>query len=365
MLQGPDGDLIRTAWAAYDLGPIRAAAHHAGTAARTWRITTDSGQYLLRTRGARTSSGELVACDHALRRHLLAAGIPTAAPLPARDGNTCVRVGGKVLEVYPVVPGATLAEAGPPEIAAAARMLARFHAAAAGFAPVRGLPPVAQYRTLGLGETSTRMEDPRLLARVYASLARAPGSAAFPGALAAARRWLERLRREFGDPVYGRLPHTVTHGDFTLANLLFLDGRVSGVFDFDWVRWAPRVRDVADGLFFIAGRRRTPLVPGDIWSLTEAAELSVGRAECWLRSYEAAAPLEPAELRSVPLALAARWLSVRVEGMAKVPEPDRLRFALGNLCEPLDWLDAHWEEVARAVRQQPPAAAAATKEAEP
>jgi Ser/Thr protein kinase RdoA (MazF antagonist) len=191
------------------------------------------------------------------------------------------------------------------------------------------------------------MEDPSLLACVYRQLAAAPGHSAFAPALDTAWRWLERLEHDFGAPVYSRLPHTVTHGDFTLANILFLGGRVSGVFDFDWARWAPRVRDLADGLFFISGQRRTPLVASDIWSLTEAVELSVPRVECWLDSYEAVSPLADRELACLPLALAARWLSVRVEGMAKVPEADRLRFALANLREPLDWLEAHWPEVRR------------------
>jgi len=353
MLSSPDLDLIRNALQAYDLGTVRGAVHHAGTAARTWRVSTDSGTYLLRTRGSRTSADELIACDHALRRHLLAAGIPSAAPVATRDGRSYVRLGGKALEVYPIVPGATIAAAGPAEIAAAARLLAAFHAATVDFLPARALLPVAQYRTLGIEETSSRMEDPALLARVYRRLAAAPDHQAFAPALDTARRWLERLRANLDDRRYASLPHTVTHGDFTLANLLFADGRVSGVFDFDWSRWAPRIRDLADGLFFISGERRTPLVAADIWSLTEAVELSLPRAGLWLRSYGAATRLDDDELDCLPLALAARWLSVRVEGMAKVPEAQRLRFALASLREPLDWLDLHWAGIRSAVRPAP------------
>lgn len=350
MITCADHELIASALPAYDLGPLQGCRHHAGTAARTWRLTTASGDYLLRTRGSRTAAAELVAYDHALRRHLLAAGIPTAAPLPTRDGRSHVRVDDKVLELYVIVPGAALPAAGLAEIAAAARALAAFHAAAASFPLAASLPPVAQYRTLGLEQTSLRMEDPVLLSRLYAGLVATPGAASYASSLALAEAWLDRLCRCFDDAVYARLPHTVTHGDFTLANLLFLDGRVSGVFDFDWARWAPRLRDLADGMFFIAGQRRTPLVAADIWSLTEAAELSVPRCAHWLRHYAEHAPLTLDELACLPLALAARWLSVRVEGMAKVPQPDRLRFALGNLAEPLEWLDRHWPEVLAALR---------------
>jgi Ser/Thr protein kinase RdoA (MazF antagonist) len=345
MTTGSDRDLIEAALQFYDLGPLQAFRHHAGTAAKTWRLETASGEYLLRTRGSRTSSADLIAYDHALRRHLLAAGIPTAAPLAARDGGTYTRIGDKALEVYTIVSGATLPAAGPAEIAAAARALAAFHAAAASFPLALTLPPVAQYRTLGLEQTSGRMEDPALLEQIYGGIAAIPGTAAHAAALALAHAWLERLRRRFDDTAYARLPHTVTHGDFTLANLLFLDGQVSGIFDFDWARWAPRIRDVADGLFFISGQRRTPLAAADIWSLTEAVDLSVARGALWLRSYAADAALSDDELACLPLALAARWLSVRVEGMVKVPQAERPRFALDNLAGPLEWLDRYWPAV--------------------
>lgn len=345
MLTGSAGDVIRAALQAYDVGRLRDAVHHAGTAAKTWRVVTTAGSYLLRTRGSRTATDELIAYDHALRRHLLAAGIPTAAPLPTRAGRTFTRVGDQALELYAIVPGAPLLHAGLPEIAAAARALAAFHAATRDFALAQTVLPVAQYRTLGLEAVSERMESPALLTRVYDQIASRSGCQDFAAALAQARRWLERLRREFGDDLYGSLPHTVSHGDFTLANILFVGDRVTGIFDFDWARWAPRIRDVADGLFFISGQRRTALVAADIWSLTEAVELSSERALYWLHSYQEMAPLTSREVDCLPLALAARWLSVRVEGMAKVPESERVRFALGNLAGPLSWLETDWAKV--------------------
>ncbi len=335
-------ELIEAALRAYDLGALHAFTHHSGTAAKTWRVVTAAGSYLLRTRGSRTAAPELVAFDHALRRHLLAAGIPTAAPIATRDGATCTRVGDLALELYGIVPGQPLTHAGLPEIRAAARALAAFHRAGRDFAPAQTLPPVAQYRTLGLDTASTRMESPALLSQIYNCLADSPGAEAFADGLATAQRWLKRLNREFDDTAYAALPQTLTHGDFTLANLLFLDGRVSGIFDFDWARWAARVRDLADGLFFIAGERRTPLRPADIRSLTEPVELHRPRLLAWLQSYQDDAPLEDRELDAIPMALAARWLSIRVEGMAKVPAAERLDFALGPLVEPLAWLEEHW-----------------------
>jgi Ser/Thr protein kinase RdoA (MazF antagonist) len=310
-------------------------------------VKTDRGAWLLRTRGSRTSTDELIAFDHGLRQHLVQRAIPTAEPVPNRAGARFVRVDGMAMEVYELLPGRTIGQADLTQIRSAAELLARFHRAAHDY--LADMPPVAQYRTLGLDQASPRMESPALLARVYGRLAE-DARIRFPVARTVATVWLGRLREEFPDTVYDALPQTMTHGDFTLANLLFApDGAVCGVFDFDWSRRAPRVRDVADGMFFVAGQRRTPLVAGNIWSLTEAVDLTVPRCVHWLRSYHAGNPLTAAELAAIPLALAARWLSVRVEGMAKVPPEDRLRFAFGSLSQPLVWLAERWGDVARTV----------------
>jgi len=88
------------------------------------------------------------------------------------------------------------------------------------------------------------------------------------------------------------------------------------------------------------------LEAGDIWSLTESVDLDVERCAAWLNAYQAISPLTPEEITCIPLALAARWLSIRVEGTAKVPPKDRLRFAFANIAEPLLWLEKNWDAVA-------------------
>jgi Ser/Thr protein kinase RdoA (MazF antagonist) len=256
--------------------------------------------------------------------------------------------------VYPFIAGMCLEHADAAALAEVAQALARFHQVAAAYPAAQTLPPVSQYSTVGVARQSDRMEDPELLAEVYLCLEREAGAGEFGAALAVARRWLARLGTEFDRSVYTALPHTVTHGDFTLANLLLDDaGRAKGIFDLDWARWAPRIRDVADGMLFIAGSRRTPLRAGDIWSLAEAPDLSVERCAAWLRAYQRVAPLSGAETKAIPLAAAARWLSVRAEGTAKVAATARLQFCFGNLVGPLAWLEQQWATVAAQVGGPP------------
>ncbi len=43
--------------------------------------------------------------DHGLRKHLLAAGVPTAEPMTAASGQTSVLADGRASELYPFVDG--------------------------------------------------------------------------------------------------------------------------------------------------------------------------------------------------------------------------------------------------------------------
>jgi len=346
MEEGLPEDLLSSVLGHYDLGAPRRVERHGGTAAGNWRIETGKGVWLLRTRGPRTSTEDAVAFDHALRRHLVSRGVPTAAPVARSDGKTFTLWTDRVFEVYPFICGSSCAEASVAQLQSAARGLAGFHRAASTFPQARTAPLVAQYGTLGIPDQSERPEDPILLGRAYAERLADAATGRFAEAAEYCRAWISRLQEQFGPETYNGLPHVLTHGDYTLANLLF-DGRdvLTGIFDFDWVRWAPRVRDLADGMYFVAAVRRTPLQPADIWSLTDASEFRADRCVQWLRAYGEEEALLAQEIRALPLAFAARWLSVRIEGTAKVPADARARFCFRDVAAPLEWIERHWGEV--------------------
>ncbi|HRU05654.1 MAG TPA: phosphotransferase [Candidatus Brocadiia bacterium] len=346
MSETPDQEMAAEAAARLGLGAVEAVEPWGGTAGRAWRARAGGRLWLVRKRGARTSSDEAVAFDHGLRRWLASRGVPTVAPVQGPDGASFVRIRDAALEAYPFVEGLAFAQAPAGAMANAARQLARLHLAGAEYEAARSAPPVAQYGAIGFPESSSRMEDPALLAAVYGKLLSDPASRAFVEEREAVWAWLMRLNADFGPEVYEGLPATLTHGDYTPANLVFdAEGAVAGVFDFDWARWAPKARDVADGMYFFSAQRRTPLQAGDIWSLTEAAAFDVERCAQWVMAYREAGPLSAKEINALPLAFAARWLSIRAEGMAKVPASERLRFCFREADLPLKWLDANWRRV--------------------
>ena len=95
----------------------------------------------------------------------------------------------------------------------------------------------------------------------------------------------------------------------------------------------------------MAAQRRAALGGGDIWSLAEGAAFEVERWAGGVLADREGGALAAKEINALPLAFAARWLSIRVEGMAKVPASERVRFCVRDADLPLKWMDANWRHV--------------------
>lgn len=337
--------------AAYEVGKLLELTPAGGTAGRTWKVTTTQGEYFLRRRGARTSGEARLAFDHGLRAHLVARGIPTVAALKTAAGQVWLRRPEGVYELYPFVVGRPFDPQQRGELLSAAQALARFHQAAAQYRPAGPPEPIAQYTNLGFSSaTSTRMDDPQLQRE---NLLAVRSLATNPEEEALVDRFLARVdeqERHYAGAAYAPLGGWVIHGDYTPANLLFSEaGQVAGIFDLDWAVPGARCRDVADGLYFFATLPRR-IDAADIWSLTDAAQFDPERCAAFLRAYQEIAPLAPAELDAIPRAFAGRWISIRLEGMAKVPPDQRFRFFSRQAEEPLRWLDEHWQPLRQQLR---------------
>ncbi|MCC7261505.1 MAG: phosphotransferase [Candidatus Latescibacteria bacterium] len=342
------GSETRQVLAAYAVGDLLELVLAGGTAGRTWKVATSQGGFFLRRRGARTSGEARLAFDHGLRAHLVARGLPTVCALKTTAGERWLRRPEGVYELYPFIAGQPFDPQARGELASAAQTLARFHLAAAAYQPAGPPEPIAQYTSLGFSAaTSGRMDDPQLQRE---NLLAVQGLATTPEEGTLVDRFLARVEEQehhYAGAAYAPLEGWVIHGDYTPANLLFgAEGQVVGVFDLDWAVPGARCRDVADGLYFFATLPRH-LDPSDIWSLTDAAQFDPNRCAAFLRAYQEIAPLTPPELDAIPRAFAGRWISMRLEGMAKVAADQRFRFFSRQAEAPLRWLDEHWEALRR------------------
>ena len=336
------------ALAAYDLGPVNALTPAGGTAGKTWKVSCGQGLFFLRLRGLRTSSPTRLQFDHGLRDHLLARGVPTAAPLPTRAGSRWLQCEAGVYELYPFVHGRAFDPQQPAEIQAAASALAGYHQAAAQYRPPVAGEAIAQYGTLGFSSgVSSRLDDPALLLANLQAVAELAPTGAERRLVERCLARVEAMQTTYAGPAYERLSGWVIHGDYTPANLLYSqDGQVVGIFDLDWAMPGARSRDVADGLYFFAAEPRR-LDSASIWSLTEAVDFDPERCVAFLQAYTRRAPLTREEVEALPMAFAGRWFSIRLEGMAKVPREDRFRFFARQIEKPLAWLEAHWPPLCR------------------
>ncbi|NLG29085.1 MAG: phosphotransferase [Chloroflexi bacterium] len=341
--------LADEALACYSVGAVTELWAAGGTAGRTWRVTTGDGVWLLRLRGARTSAPARLAFDHGLRAHLVAHDVPTVEAVRTRSGARWCELDGRVFELYPYVEGRPYDATVPGAIEAAGEALARFHLAAVDYAGAQSWSePIGQYTALGYSnEQSDRLDDPRLLVlqlRALATLADQAGEGALLGRCTARA---ERLLGSYAGESHQRLARWVIHGDYTPANVTCSAlGGVAGIFDLDWAMPGTRCRDLADGAHFF-GNWRGPADGGDIWALTAARAWDEAAARRFVRAYASVAPLGADELRTIPPAFSARWLSIRLEGMAKVAPDQRWRFFARDVELPLAWLDmrggAFWE----------------------
>ena len=216
--------------ASYDIGEVHGIEVAGGTAGKCWRVASTTGRYFLRCRGARTSSRQAVEFDHGFRRHLRARGVPTAAPIATRSGETWVLADGRAFELYHLVDGRSFSGSRE-ELVETARALAHFHQAAAEYPARGGFNPIPAQFAVAAPEIggSERMDDPELMAAAFERLA------CDDPALGYAVEQARRLAREYGGSVYDALPRWLIHGDYHPGNLLYSDsGELAGIFDFDW-----------------------------------------------------------------------------------------------------------------------------------
>ena len=333
----PDTECLRAVLTAYGVRP-RQVSEAGGTAGRTWRVATEDAEYFVRRRGVRTSAPARIAFDHALRKHLAGRGSYVTPPLPARDGASYVRSEGGIYELYPWVDGLPFQPArAAASRADAARVLAWFHREA-GSLDATCEPLLPQFGHYPAPIEPRRFFDhPQALLEAARFVATAYDTPADRDTL---RRAVDRVQW-LGD-TYGALidalPHAVIHGDYNHCNMLYdEDGRILGLFDFDWSRPDVRIRDVGDGMLFFGARRDDMPDGGDIWSLTACPVLDTAAMLEFVAAYHSASPLTPEEQRAVPLAMLGRWVAMRLEGVMKVPEHRRAEFFLWSLDIPFEW----------------------------
>jgi homoserine kinase type II len=190
----------------YAVGPVRALEPiAAGIENTNYFLTTEKGRYVL-TLYERLPAQELPFYLN-LMAHLARAGVPAPAPEPDRTGALFSFLNGKPAGLVARLAGAPVERPDTAHCGAVGRALAELHVAA------------KQYQ----GRLTNRRGPAwwRQAARAVRGLLSAEQNALLSG----------ELRRQAGF-AKARLPRGAIHGDLFCDNVLFVDGRVSGIIDF-------------------------------------------------------------------------------------------------------------------------------------
>ena len=158
------------------------------------------------------------------------------------------------------------------ELADAARVLALYHNTVFGWKTKNtwGKPIFLEYlpRMVETWKTYTR---------------KASGQSAFEGYFLEQFEYLLGILKGFmnfpGQQRYTMMPHVVIHGDYHPGNLKFQDGKVVGVFDFDWAKIDARCFDVCLAVNYFCTS----------WEGSKDGQLLLDRVDVFLNAYQQAA----------------------------------------------------------------------------
>jgi homoserine kinase type II len=225
-----------------------------------------------------------------LQEHLADRGVPAARPVRDRAGGCLGTLNGKPAALVAFLPGRDVAQPSPAHCARAGELLAAIHAAGASYGGRMENPRGPRWWTAAMPEVLPFLDE------AEAALLR------------------EEVRFQAAQRA-GDLPSGPIHADLFRDNVLFEDGRVSGVIDFYFACTGAFVYDVA--------------IAVNDWCLTESGALDATRLQALLSAYEERRAFTAGERAAWPAMLRAGALRFWVSRLYDfhLPRPGELTHA--------------------------------------
>jgi Ser/Thr protein kinase RdoA (MazF antagonist) len=236
----------------YDIGVIHQAKPLSAGNRRAPKmvITSEQGKFLLKRRPKGKDDLYRVAFTHAVQTHLAEKDFPVASLMATSDEkNTVLQLDNHIYEFFRFVTGLRYDGSAEATIDTG-RQLANFHRYLADFAsdwkPLRGSfhdSTTVRRHLKAIGANKVAQPD-RKLRKTAETLMELYNSSSVSVSELGFDSWSEQ----------------VVHGDWHPGNMLFASDKITAVLDFDSVRIAPRVTDLANGMlqFSIVGSRPNP-----------------------------------------------------------------------------------------------------------
>ena len=304
----------------YGIAEVTAVSKGGGTASPKHIIQTHGGKYLLRQRRKEFCPEEVVRYDRSVIECLHKNGLPVVVPEKTLDGEGVCRFNDRTYELLEYIeeledfiPG------DKSQIRNAARTLGKMHRLLHNFKPE------------GKKRWQREFHPSLLKSELEAHVKKLPGI--FSGNKDMFRKVLGELDILIKDFRTENLTHSIVHGDYTTANVKFRNGKVAGIFDFDWTSFQNTLYDLSRAIIYFCFRRKSAVDGGNILSLVQPCHIDTENTRVFIDSYMEEFTFTGHDAENLPYALKETILGSRIRAMRKVPDAEKGKLLDSSLTE--------------------------------
>jgi homoserine kinase type II len=292
----------------YDVGVIESLRSFPRGSRRSPKVKIRSrrGEYLLKRRAVGQDDPYRVAFSHDLQLHLSSQGYPVPGLVGTRDeNNSMLQFNGRMYEMFNYINGVRY-QRNQRQATEVGRMLGHLHRLMWEFQPSYDAPQGGYHAAVELDAKMSLLKP--AISRVEPQCT----GDDLEHTVDFLRVAYYDAARRVNECGYAEMPRTYVHGDWHPGNLLFREGQIVGVLDFDSARVEPRISDIANGALQFSMSITDAEHPDD-WPET----LDAGAMRWLVRGYDetSGAPLNDAERAALP------WLIIEdliVEGVIPI-----------------------------------------------
>ncbi|MBC8201655.1 MAG: phosphotransferase [Planctomycetes bacterium] len=238
-----DGQELVMILSRYDIGAIQRIKDYKKGSRHAPKlvICSTKGRYLLKRRAAGRDNLDRVHFSHAVQKELGDHRFPVAGLIETIDGKTLVEKDGRIYELFHFIHGHRFDKSNP-AAADSGRVLAHCHDLLRDFSDEPAVYKKSYHQIESTQKALSEMVDVLLRFESVEQVKGMEETTAYIG------EQYEDAKKVTDSVGFSTLPTSVVHGDWHPGNMLYQDGDIVAVIDFDSLQVAQRITDLANGV---------------------------------------------------------------------------------------------------------------------